>query len=122
MANGSDRLQQQLQFIMEIDKLKTILRMTKISDRTRRENDAEHTWHLTVMAVLLAEHANAADLNLLRVIQMLIIHDLVEIDAGDTFAYDTKGYEDKFERELKAATRLFGMLPEEQGKNLMELW
>jgi putative hydrolases of HD superfamily len=122
MSESLNRLEKQLEFILEIDKLKTILRQTQILDRSRRENDAEHTWHLTMMAIILLEHANDPKLNLLRVLQMLIVHDLVEIDAGDTFAYDTKGYEDKSERELKAANRLFGMLPENQAGELMSLW
>jgi putative hydrolases of HD superfamily len=122
MDESQFRLEKQLAFILEIDKLKTILRQTHILDRTRRENDAEHTWHLTMMAIILLEHAKDPKLDLLRVLKMLIVHDLVEIDAGDTFAYDTKGYEDKEERELKAAQRLFGMLPKDQEEELMGLW
>lgn len=117
-----ERLHRQLAFIMETDKLKTILRQSYISDRTRRENDAEHTWALTLMAITLAEHANMPELNVLHVLKMLIVHDLVEIDAGDTFAYDTAGHADKEERETAAAKRLFGMLPEDQGEAYFALW
>ncbi|GIQ67743.1 HD domain-containing protein [Xylanibacillus composti] len=117
-----ERLGKQLAFIMETDKLKTILRQSYISDGTRRENDAEHTWGLTLMAITLAEHANMPELDLLRVLKMLIVHDLVEIDAGDTFAYDTAGHADKVERETAAAKRLFGMLPEDQSEAFFALW
>jgi putative hydrolase of HD superfamily len=117
-----DRLFKQIEFIVEIDKLKNILRKTKLIDGSRYENDAEHTWHLAVMAVIFAEHANHKDINLLKVIKMLLIHDVVEIDAGDTFAYDTIGREDKREREEKAAHRIFGILPEDQRNECLELW
>lgn len=116
------RLAQQIQFIIEIDKLKGVLRQTLLTDESRRENSAEHSWHLAVMAILLAEYAPSSDINLLRVIKMLLIHDLVEIDAGDTFCYDVQGNQDKSAREVQAATRLFGMLPEEQGVELRDLW
>ncbi|TVX92078.1 HD domain-containing protein [Paenibacillus agilis] len=114
-------LQKQLQFLIEIDKLKTIQRKTKIVSDTRLENDAEHSWHIAVMALILNGHANE-EVDLFKVVKMLLIHDLVEIDAGDTFAYDTSGYEDKHERELQAAQRIFGLLPAEQGEELMNLW
>jgi putative hydrolase of HD superfamily len=117
-----DRLERQIAFIIELDKLKNILRKTKVLGTTRYENDAEHTWHLALMAIVLAEHANVPELDLARVVKMLLIHDIVEIDAGDTFAYDEKGHEDKQEREQKAADRLFGLLPEDQGGELMALW
>lgn len=117
-----DRLQQQLAFIIEVDKLKTILRQTLISDRSRQENDAEHSWHLSLMAVLLAEHANTPNLDLLKVLKMLLIHDIVEIDAGDTFAYDEKGHADKEEREEKAAQRIFRLLPDDQYEEVYRLW
>ncbi|MFD0712733.1 HD domain-containing protein [Paenibacillus sp. GCM10027626] len=117
-----ERLQQQIAFIMEIDKMKSIYRKSIITDRSRQENDAEHSWHLAMMAVVLLEHANAKSIDPLRVIKMVLVHDLVEIDAGDTFAYDDAGHEDKYDRELAAAERIFGILPEEQGCELMELW
>jgi len=116
-----ENLEQQIKFLIEIDKLKTIERKTKIISDSRRENDAEHSWHLAMMAIVLHKHANQ-EIDLFRVIKMLLVHDLVEIDAGDTFAYDTNGQGDKYERELLAAERIFGMLPEEQGAELMELW
>ncbi|WP_308216629.1 HD domain-containing protein [Pseudalkalibacillus decolorationis] len=117
-----DRLQQQMSFLLEIDQLKTILRQTYISDRSRQENDAEHTWHLAMMALTLKEYANEQEIDLLHVIKMLLIHDLVEIDAGDTFAYDIKGNEDKEKREKAAADRIFNLLPEDQAQHIFELW
>ena len=120
MTNG--RLEQQLAFILEADRLKTILRRSRILDQSRYENDAEHTWHLMLMAVMLKEHANAPNLDLMRVLKMLVIHDIVEIDAGDTFAYDEKGHEDKFEREEAAAKRIFGLLPSDQAGECYALW
>ena len=119
---NSHRLLRQIEFIVEIDKLKSIYRRSFIMDATRNENDAEHSWHLSVMALLLLEHADEKDIDLLRVLKMLIIHDLVEIDAGDTFAYDEKGHEDKHERECTAANRIFGILPEDQKEEFMTLW
>lgn len=115
-------LERQIDFIIETDKMKRILRKTKVLGTDRYENDAEHTWHLVLMALVLQEHANEPDLNLLRVMKMLLVHDIVEIDAGDTFAYDEKGQEDKQEREQKAADRLFGLLPDEQRDEVMALW
>lgn len=116
-----DRLQQQLSFILEIDKLKSILRQSILIDRTRRENTAEHSWHLAVMASLLAEYATAP-VDVAKVTRMVLVHDIVEIDAGDTFAYDVKGLETKKERERLAADRVFGLLPTEQGRELRGLW
>ncbi|MBD1870082.1 HD domain-containing protein [Leptolyngbya sp. FACHB-671] len=117
----TDRLSQQIQFIIEIDKLKGILRQTLLVDESRRENSAEHSWHLALMAVLLIEYAPAG-VDLLSAIKMLLIHDLVEIDAGDTFCYDLQGNETKAEREIQAATRLFGLLPPEQSVELKKIW
>ena len=114
-------LEDQMKFIIEIDKLKTIHRKAKIMHGDRLENDAEHTWHLAMMALILHPHANQ-EVDLLKVFKMLLVHDLVEIDAGDTFAYDTVGYQDKYERELRAANRIFGMLPQAQAEELMDLW
>ena len=118
---SSDRLSQQITFIIEIDKLKSILRQTLITDGSRRENSAEHSWHLAVMAPLLAEYA-PEPVNVERAIRMLLVHDIVEIDAGDTFAYDTHGNESKAERELQAADRIFGLLPEDQQREYRALW
>ncbi len=115
------KLAEQLRFIQEIDKIKGILRQTVILDGSRRENDAEHSWHLATMAMILEEHANEA-VNLTRVIKMVLIHDLVEIDAGDTFAYDEVGAVDKTERERKAADRIFALLPEDQATEIDALW
>jgi putative hydrolase of HD superfamily len=116
------RLSQQLAFILEIDKLKSILRQTPITGPERRqENDAEHSWHIAVIAALLAEYAPTA-IDVARVIRMLLIHDIVEIDAGDTFAYDAAGYSDKAERESRAADRIFGLLPADQAAELRALW
>jgi putative hydrolase of HD superfamily len=118
----TSRLESQIAFIIELDKLKTILRRTKVLGTDRYENDAEHTWHLALMAIILAEHANVPELDLLHAIKMLLVHDVVEIDAGDTFAYDDKGHEDKAEREQRAADRLFGLLPDDQRDAVMALW
>ena len=115
------RLEKQLQFILEVDKLKEIYRQSLLTNGNRRENDAEHSWHLALMAIILSEHANE-EVDILQVIKMVIIHDLVEIDAGDTFAYDEKGNLDKHERELKAADRIFNILPIDQAKYIYELW
>ncbi|GAA0375270.1 HD domain-containing protein [Paenibacillus motobuensis] len=120
--NQGDRLQRQIKFIKEIDKLKHILRQTVLMDGSRQENDAEHTWHLAMMAMVLLEHTPEPRPNLSKVLNMLLVHDIVEIDAGDTFAYDTAGYEDKQEREMKAAERIFGLLPEDQKQELTSLW
>jgi putative hydrolase of HD superfamily len=121
-AMGSERLTGQLSFLMEIDQLKSVLRKTYLIDGSRLENSAEHSWHVSLMAILLLEHANETALDLNRIVRLLLLHDLVEIDAGDTFAYDTQGYSDKEERELAAAERLFGMLPRDQRDEWMSLW
>ena len=119
---NNHRLLKQIEFIVEIDKLKQIYRQNIITGANRNENDAEHSWHLAVMAVLLSEYSAHKDLDILKVIKMVLVHDLVEIDAGDTFCYDVKGHEDKAERELKAAERLFSILPEDQAREVWELW
>lgn len=117
----TDRAERQLRFILEIDALKRVLRQTLLTDGSRRENSAEHSWHLALMAPLLAEYA-ATPVDLLRVIKMLLVHDVVEIDAGDAFAYDAGANEGKEERERRAARRIFGLLPDEQGAELLALW
>ncbi len=117
----TERLHQQLQFIVEIDKLKTVLRRSYLIEAERRENSAEHSWHVAVMAMLLLEHAEEP-VNVCRVLKMLLIHDIVEIDAGDTFCYDEEGALDKAERERQAAHRIFGLLPEDQADELRRLW
>jgi putative hydrolases of HD superfamily len=116
-----DRLKQQLGFILEIDKLKQVLRRTPLLDQSRRENSAEHSWHLAMMAVILAEYADHP-VDLARVILMLLLHDVVEIDAGDTFLYDDSAKRDQAEREQRAADRIFGLLPNEQGAALRAAW
>ena len=115
------RLEKQIAFLTEVDKEKNIFRQTYLADGKRKENDAEHSWHLALSAVLLKEHMKE-DADLGRVMTMVLIHDLVEIDAGDTYAYDTEGAATKREREVKAADRIFGILPEDQGTYLRELW
>ncbi|MCG8349631.1 MAG: HD domain-containing protein [Chloroflexales bacterium] len=115
------RLRQQIDFIIEIDKLKSVMRRTYLADGSRRENSAEHSWQLAMMAVVLAEHANVP-IDLLRVIKMVLVHDIVEIDAGDTYIYDTQGALDKAQREQQAADRIFALLPAEQARELHSLW
>ncbi|MFD2116881.1 HD family hydrolase [Paenibacillus yanchengensis] len=120
--DGLDKkLQAQLAFLIEIDKLKLVERKTKLIHENRLENVAEHSWHIALLAIVLHTYADQP-VQLDKVIQTLLIHDIVEIDAGDTFAYDTSGYADKEEREQKAADRIFGLLPEEQAKQMMEVW
>jgi putative hydrolase of HD superfamily len=115
------RLDEQFAFIREIDKEKFIGRQTYLSDGKRKENDAEHAWHMAVMTLLLSEYANE-EIDVLRTISMLLIHDLVEIDAGDTYAYDEAGKKTQSRRERRAADRIYGLLPEDQRKKLYDLW
>jgi putative hydrolase of HD superfamily len=115
------RLDEQFAFIREIDKEKMIGRQTYISDARRKENDAEHAWHMSVMVLLLSEYANE-EIDVLRTISMLLIHDIVEIDAGDTYAYDEEGKKTQAERERRAAERIYGLLPKDQGEKLYALW
>ena len=115
------RLDRQLGFIAEVDKLKSVERMTSLIGGARLENSAEHSWHLAVMASLLWEYA-PQELDIARVMTMLLLHDVVEIDAGDTFAYDEVGAADQHERESRAAERLFGLLPEDQARDLRRCW
>lgn len=119
--NNFARLEQQIHFLVEIDKLKSILRRSYLVNGERRENTAEHSWHLAMAALVLAEHANEP-VDMLRVLKMLVLHDVVEIDAGDTFLYDTAGNQDKAAREQAAADRIFGLLPPEQAAELRALW
>ena len=116
-----ERLEQQLKVIVEIDKVKNIFRQTYLADGERKENDAEHSWHIALMAYLLQEYSEEP-VDVPKVMLMVLIHDLVEIDAGDTYAYDSEGAKTKREREVKAAERIFGILPEDQGAYLRELW
>jgi putative hydrolase of HD superfamily len=117
----SERLARQIAFVVEADKLKTILRRTPLTDNSRQENSAEHSWHLAVAAMTLHEYAPGGT-NLLRVLELVTVHDLVEIDAGDTFAYDLQAGLDKAERERAAADRIFGLLPPEDAARTRELW
>jgi putative hydrolases of HD superfamily len=121
MSVPATRLDRQLRFIAELDKLKSVERMISLIGGARRENSAEHSWHLAVMAPLLAEYAPAG-LDLARVMTMLLVHDVVEIDAGDTFAFDAAGAADQRERERRAAARLFGLLPADQTDELRGCW
>lgn len=116
-----ERLQKQMEFIVEVDKVKKIMRQTYLSDASRKEDDAEHSWHLALMAVLLKEYSNE-EVDLSKVIPMVLIHDLVEIDAGDTYAYSGESAAVTETRERKAAERVFGILPEDQGKVFRDLW
>ncbi len=115
------RLDQQYDFIREIDKEKKIIRQTYLSDGSRKENDAEHAWHAAIMAVLLSEYANEK-IDVLKTVTMLLLHDVVEIDAGDTYAYDEEGKKTQRQREVAAADRIYGLLPEDQKKKFRDLW
>ncbi len=116
-----ERLDRQFAFAREIDKEKKISRQTYLSDASRRETDAEHAWHAAVMAVLLNEYANEK-IDVLKTVSMLLIHDIVEIDAGDTYAYDEEGKKTQRQREERAAQRIYGMLPKDQEQKLRDLW
>ncbi|MCC6453818.1 MAG: HD domain-containing protein [Caldilineaceae bacterium] len=121
MNDDGSRLLAQLAFLREVDRLKTVLRRTRLMDGSRQENSAEHSWHIALAAMVLAEHSNMT-VDLGRVIKMLLMHDIVEIDAGDTFAYDMAGKASQAERENLAAARLFGILPPDQAAEFLELW
>ncbi len=122
MNTGNERLESQIRFIVEIDRLKSVFRQTRLMNGERRENDAEHSWHLAVMAVLLSEYAAEKDIDILRVTKMVLIHDIVEIDAGDTFVYDRTEAQNRSEEERRAADRIFNILPHDQAKEMRELW
>lgn len=117
----TDHLLQQISFIKEIDKLKYIQRKTKLFNSNRHENDAEHSWHLAMMTIVLAEHSNQA-IDVLKVVKMVLIHDIVEIDAGDTFMYDTTKSHSNTAEELVAAKRIFGLLPAAQAAAFIAIW
>lgn len=118
---GNKHLDQQLKFVAEIDKMTQIFRRTMLIDGSRRENDAEHSWHIAVMALLFSDYVKEKP-DLGRVVKMLVVHDLVEIYAGDTFAFDVEANKSKEENEIAAADKLFSQLPEEQGKEIRSLW
>lgn len=118
----SERLSKQMDFLTEVEKLKAVYRQNMVYDRSRHENSAEHSWHLALMAVVLSNEAIDPTVDIKTVIEMLLIHDIVEIDAGDTFLYDEGANLDKEEREDRAATRIFGLLPEDQRDRFLSLW
>jgi putative hydrolase of HD superfamily len=117
----SNRLAKQIDFIVEIDKLKQVFRQTVLMDGSRKENDAEHSWHFALLAVLLSEYADPG-IDSFRVVKMALIHDIVEIDAGDTFCYDQVGRKSQHQREVEAAHRIFNLLPADQAAELRALW
>jgi len=121
MKSENRRLNQQLLFTAEIDKMADVMRQTLLINKSRQENDAEHSWHIAVMAMLFSEYA-IEPVNVGRVVQMCVVHDIVEIEAGDTFAYDAQGNVNKAEREKEAADKLFAKLPADQGKMIRDLW
>jgi putative hydrolase of HD superfamily len=116
-----ERLEQQFAFLEELDKEKEIVRQTYLTDGSRKENDAEHAWHMAVMAILLSEYANEP-IDVLKTVTMILLHDVVEIDAGDTYAYDETGKQTQRQREERAAQRLYSLLPPDQGEKLRALW
>ncbi len=118
----NERLKKQIDFILEIDKLKHIYRQTLLTDGSRHENDAEHSWHLAMMALLLCEHATEMSIDMFRVVKMVLIHDLVEIDHGDTLCYDEDAIRVARERERQTAERLFSLLPDDQSDEFRTLW
>lgn len=118
---NSERLDQQLHFLLEIDRLKQVERQTSIIGGLRRENTAEHSWHLAMYALILHEWSNT-DIDIAHVLALCLVHDIVEIDAGDTFAYDVSAHADKEKREQAAAERLFGLLPDDQAQKFRSLW
>jgi 5'-deoxynucleotidase YfbR-like HD superfamily hydrolase len=117
-----ERLEQQITFVRELDKLKRVQRQTWLTDTSRQENSAEHSWHIAVMAMVLAEYAPGEALDVGRVIQMLLLHDIVEIDAGDTFCYDRAAVAHQADQEERAAERLFGLLPPDLADRFRALW
>ncbi|HYH01701.1 MAG TPA: HD domain-containing protein [Bacillota bacterium] len=121
MKSISERLERQIQFLIEVDQIKHIFRKTKLFNKSRFENDAEHAWHLAVMTLVLGEYANEK-VDIAKVIKMVLIHDIVEIDAGDVIVYDTQMRELAHEKESLAAERIFGILPDDQKNEFMELW
>lgn len=118
----SERLSRQLEFLVEIDRLKQVLRRTVTVGTDRNENSAEHSWHIALMAIVLAEYSAEKNLDMGRAIKMMLVHDLVEIDAGDTYCYDAEAGRDKRERETAAADRIFALLPPDQARELRGLW
>lgn len=122
IPGNSERFKRQVEFLLEIDRLKHTLRQTILLDRSRRENSVEHSWHIALSAMIFEEYAGTDGLDLGRVIRMLLLHDLVEIDAGDTYCYDEQAGADQHERERRAAERIFGLLPADQVQEFRRLW
>lgn len=118
---NNEKIKSQIKFLLVIDEMKNVLRRNLVVDGSRRENDAEHSWHLAMLAMILEEYS-AQKVDIERVLKITLVHDLVEVYAGDTFAYDVKGNEDKLDREIEAANRLFGMLDPVQGAEIRALW
>ena len=116
------RLKQQMDFILEVDKLKQIQRQTYTTTKNRHENSSEHSWHIALMALILQEHSKHPTIDLFKAVKMLLIHDIVEIDAGDTFLYDKQAQKNKHKNETKAAKRIFNLLPKDQAQKLQNLW
>lgn len=117
-----DRFRRQIEFILEVDKLKQVQRRTILMDKSRRENSAEHSWHIALTVMVLSEYARDADIDFLRVMKILLVHDLIEIDAGDTYCHDEKGKKNQAERERLAADRIFNILPPDQAGTFRDLW
>jgi len=117
-----DRFRRQIEFILEVDKLKQVQRRTILMDKSRRENSAEHSWHIALTVMVLSEYARDADIDFFRVMKILLVHDLIEIDAGDTYCHDEKGKKDQAERERLAADRIFNILPPDQAGTFRNLW
>jgi putative hydrolase of HD superfamily len=122
LPDQGGRFKRQIDFILEADKLKSTLRRTILMDRSRRENSAEHSWHIALLALVLSEYAAGDAIDVFKVVKMLLVHDLVEIDAGDTYCYDEAGRQDQALRELQAADRIFNILPEDQAQSFLKLW
>lgn len=118
----TDRFKRQIEFILEVDKLKHVLRQTILMDKSRRENSAEHSWHIALTVMVLSEYARDADIDFFQVMKILLVHDLIEIDAGDTYCYDDQGRKDQAAREMLAADRIFNILPPDQSREFRDLW
>jgi len=121
-SGQKDRFKQQIEFILEVDKLKHVLRQTILMDKSRRENSAEHSWHIALTVMLLSEYARDGEIDFFRVMRILLVHDLIEIDAGDTYCYDDQGRKDQAAKERLAADRIFNILPPDQAQTFRNLW
>jgi putative hydrolase of HD superfamily len=122
LPEKKDRFKQQIEFILEVDKLKQVLRQTILMDKSRRENSAEHSWHIALTVMVLSEYAKDTNVDMFRVMKILLVHDLIEIDAGDTYCYDDQGRKNQGQREKLAADRIFNILPPDQARTFRELW